>query len=35
MCLQVRDYPSKKRDKFIFDWPSQIILVCWVASGMV
>lgn len=25
--LQVRDYPAKKRDKWMFDWPSQIILV--------
>ena len=29
--LQVQDYPAKKRDKWMFDWPSQIILVGVVA----
>ncbi len=30
MCVSqesVVDYPSKPRDKWLFDWPSQVILV--------
>jgi hypothetical protein len=25
----VRDYPSKPRDRWMYDWPGQIILVSW------
>jgi dynein heavy chain len=27
MGQSVRDYPSKPRDKWMFDWPSQVALV--------
>lgn len=29
----VRDYPAKPRDKWMYDWPGQIILVGWVGGG--
>lgn len=28
----VRAYPAKPRDAWLFDWPSQIILVGWVGQ---
>jgi dynein heavy chain len=29
MAASVADYPAKPRERWMFDWPSQVALVSW------